>query len=112
MKLIPEEKIRLASEGLRAVAHEVRLTILCHLMEGPLCVQELMVVTESAQSNLSQHLAKMRMMGLVKTEKRGQHVYYSLADSKWRDVLKALQSIYCPEMTETEDHVYRKGVSL
>jgi len=103
MQAIPEEKIRAASEGLRAIAHELRLAILCHLMEGPLCVQELIEVTGATQSNLSQHLARMRLMGLLKTEKRGQRVYYRLADSKWSDVLKALQGIYCPEMTQTEE---------
>jgi len=104
MQAIPEEKIRAASEGLRAIAHELRLAILCHLMEGPLCVQELMEVTGATQSNLSQHLARMRLMGLLRTEKRGKHVYYRLTDTKWSNVLKALQHIYCPEMCGTEDH--------
>jgi len=104
MKLIPGEKIRAASEGLRAIAHELRLAVLCYLLDGPMCVQELMEATGAAQSNLSQHLSKMRMLGLLETEKRGQHVYYRLANSRWSDVLKALQCIYCPEMAQTEEH--------
>jgi len=102
MQTIPEEKIRAASEGLRAIAHELRLAVLCHLIDGPMCVQELIEATGAAQSNLSQHLSKMRMLGLLKTEKCGQHVYYRLADCKWGDVLKALQCIYCPEIVQTE----------
>ena len=98
MEPIPEEKISAASEGLRAIAHELRLSVLCHLIDGPMCVQELIEATGAAQSNLSQHLSRMRMMGLLATEKQGQHVYYRLAEPKWVDVLKALQCIYCPEL--------------
>ncbi len=111
MESIPEGKIQAASEGLRAIAHELRLSILCHLLEGPLCVQELMAATDAAQSNLSQHLSKMRILGLLTSEKRGQHVYYRLADPKWGDVLKALQCIYCPEMAETGGINSQKEIS-
>jgi DNA-binding transcriptional ArsR family regulator len=97
MQTIPEEKIRSASEGLRALAHEVRLSVLCHLMNGPLCVQDLMQATGSSQSNLSQHLAKMRMMGLVKTEKEGQRVIYSIASPEIGGLLDALRRMYCPD---------------
>lgn len=97
MQAIPEEKIRSASEGLRAIAHEVRLSVLCHLMNGPLCVQDLMVATGTSQSNLSQHLAKMRMMGLLNTEKDGQRVIYSIASPDIGGLLVALRRIYCPD---------------
>lgn len=97
MEVIPQEKISLASEGLKAIAHEVRLSVLCHLMDGPLCVHDLIERTGSSQSNLSQHLSKMRMMGILKNEKRGQQVYYSIANPEFENLLVALQSIYCPD---------------
>jgi len=97
MQMIPEQKIRTASEGLRAIAHEVRLSVLCHLMQGPMCVQELMEATGSSQSNLSQHLSKMRLMGILDNEKRGQQVYYRIANPAFKELVTALQLIYCPE---------------
>lgn len=97
MQMIPEQKIRTASEGLRAIAHEVRLSVLCHLMQGPMCVQDLMEATGSSQSNLSQHLSKMRLMGILENEKRGQQVYYRIANPAFKELVAALQSIYCPE---------------
>ena len=97
MQAIPEEKIRSASEGLRAIAHEVRLSVLCHLMNGPLCVQDLMQATGTSQSNLSQHLAKMRMMGLLTTEKSGQRVIYSIASHEIGGLLDSLRKMYCPD---------------
>jgi len=103
MKLIPEEKILAASEGLRAIAHETRLSVLCHLLDGPMCVQELMAATGSAQSNLSQHLTKMRLLGIVANEKRGQQVYYRIANPAFGDLINVLKTIYCPEMCDTEN---------
>ncbi len=98
MQAIPADRIHAASEGLRAIAHDVRLSALCHLLDGPMCVSELMDATGAAQSNLSQHLAKMRMLGIVATEKRGQHVYYRIANPAFGDLIAALRKIYCPEM--------------
>jgi len=100
MQSIPKEKIRIASEGLRAIAHELRLSVLCHLMTGPMCVAELMECTGASQSNLSQHLSKMRLMGILNNEKRGQQVYYRIANPAFADLVMSLKSIYCPEMCE------------
>ena len=33
MDQIPEEKILTAAQGLRAIAHELRLSVLCHLQQ-------------------------------------------------------------------------------
>jgi len=98
MEMIPKEQIQTASEGLKAIAHEVRLSVLCHLMDGPLCVHDLIERTGSSQSNLSQHLSKMRMMGILNHEKRGQQVYYSIANPQFETLLQALQNIYCPDV--------------
>ncbi|MDQ6988833.1 MAG: metalloregulator ArsR/SmtB family transcription factor [Mariprofundaceae bacterium] len=96
--MISEEQIKHASEGLKALAHELRLTIICHLMDTELCVGDLAAKTGASQSNLSQHLTKMKNLGVIASEKRGQHVYYSLVDSQWSDVVLALQAMYCPKV--------------
>jgi len=98
MEVLPKEKVSAASDGLRAIAHELRLSVLCHLIDGPMCVQELMEVTGAAQSNLSQHLSKMRLMGILISEKRGQQVYYRIANPAFGDLIATLKRIYCPEV--------------
>ena len=98
MQSIPQDKIRTASEGLRAIAHELRLSVLCHLLQGSMCVAELMEATGASQSNLSQHLSKMRLMGIVTNEKRGQQVYYHIANPEFSNLVQVLKSIYCPDM--------------
>ena len=100
MKSIPEDKISIASQGLRAIAHELRLAVLCYLLDGPMCVQELMTATGASQSNLSQHLSKMRLMGILTNEKHGQHVYYHIANPAFGELVKALKHIYCPELCD------------
>ncbi len=101
MEPIPREKINVASQGLRAIAHELRLAVLCYLLDGPMCVRELMTATGASQSNLSQHLSKMRLTGILSNEKHGQHVYYRIANPAFEDLVNALKHIYCPEMCDT-----------
>jgi len=98
MQLIPKDKVQAASEGLRAIAHELRLSVLCHLLMQPMCVAELIEATGASQSNLSQHLSKMRLMGILQNEKRGQQVYYRIANPAFSELVLVLKKIYCPEM--------------
>ncbi len=93
--LIEGKDIQAAAEGLKAVAHTTRLEVLCRLQKEPMTVNELMEAIGTSQSNLSHHLAKMRAMGLVKTERQGNCVYYSLAHAGYSDLIQVLRSIYC-----------------
>ncbi|MDQ6964280.1 MAG: ArsR family transcriptional regulator, partial [Mariprofundales bacterium] len=54
--------------------------------------------TGSSQSNLSQHLTKMRLMGILHNEKRGQQVFYRIANPEWMDLVQVLKRLYCPEL--------------
>ncbi len=97
MNQIAKEDVLAASEGLKAIAHEIRLTVLCHLLQGPMTVSELLKATETEQTNLSKHLSKMRMLGVVETEKQGNFVQYRIANPDWGEVINALKKIYCPD---------------
>lgn len=101
MQVIPEANIKDAAQGLRAIAHELRLAVLCQLLNGPMCVNELMEATGASQSNLSQHLSKMRLMGIISNEKRGQQVYYHITNPEFFNLVHVLKHIYCPEMCQT-----------
>ncbi|MDQ6962806.1 MAG: metalloregulator ArsR/SmtB family transcription factor [Mariprofundaceae bacterium] len=101
---VNEEQIKQSSEGLKALAHPLRLTIICYLMDDELCVSDLEKKTGALQSNLSQHLSKMRSLGVIASKKRGQHVYYRLANSQWSQVVYALQTMYCPKVILQEEN--------
>ena len=68
----------------RALAHECRIRIveeLAHGEHGELDVHTLVEILEVAQPTVSQHLAVLRNAGLVKQERKGRSVYYSLTNA-------------------------------
>jgi len=66
---------------IKALAHKNRLRILNLLKESRLCVCELSYILAINQSNLSRHLRRLKEVGLVKGEREGKWIYYSLVDS-------------------------------
>ena len=60
-----------ASPLLTAMANPKRLMILCYLLGEELNVSQLATRVELGQSPLSQHLSRLRALGLVKTRPRG-----------------------------------------
>jgi DNA-binding transcriptional ArsR family regulator len=84
-----------AEAMLKLLANARRLMILCHLVKGEKSVGELMALVGLSQSALSQHLAKMRDLSLVSTDKRGQTVFYRLASPEVEAILSTLYLIYC-----------------
>ncbi len=84
-----------ASALLKALAHPARLLVLCQLVEGETCVSELQPVTGLSLSALSQHLAVLREMDLVRTRRQAQTIYYALNDGPAARVLEVLHAAYC-----------------
>jgi DNA-binding transcriptional ArsR family regulator len=84
-----------ASDLLKALAHESRLTILCILAEGEKSVGDLEALLEQRQSTVSQQLARLRLDGLVSTRRDGKSIYYSIADDNVRTILNALYQAFC-----------------
>lgn len=80
---------------LKQLASGPRLMILCSLVNGEKTVGELHEYVALSQSALSQHLAKLRIAGLVVSEKRGQMVYYSLSSMEAQAMISTLYLIYC-----------------
>lgn len=75
---------------LKQMANKSRLLILCRLSSGKASVSELCAVAGLSQSAISQHLAKMRQDGLVKGEKDGLQMNYSITDPRCLDLLSHL----------------------
>ena len=64
----------------RALAHPTRLAILQILRHRPVCVCHLTTALSCTQPYVSQHLAVLRQAGLIKGQKDGAFVYYTLRD--------------------------------
>jgi ArsR family transcriptional regulator, virulence genes transcriptional regulator len=92
-----EQHAAQAASMLKQLANPVRLLILCQLIEGEKSVGEMIQSIDISQSALSQHLAKMRVAGLVEAEKRGQMVFYRIVDMRAHALLSTLYLIYCKD---------------
>ncbi len=86
---------RQASEFLKALSHEVRLLILCFLIEGEKSVSEIEKMLKLRQPAVSQQLARLRADGLVEARRNGKNIYYSLARTEIRDVIGVLHDAFC-----------------
>jgi DNA-binding transcriptional ArsR family regulator len=84
-----------ASDFLKALSHEVRLLILCFLMEGEKSVSEIERMLKLRQPAISQQLARLRGEGLVEARRDGKNIYYSVARSEVRDVIGTLHDAFC-----------------
>ncbi|MBU1176013.1 MAG: metalloregulator ArsR/SmtB family transcription factor [Alphaproteobacteria bacterium] len=91
-----ETRADMMGRTLKALGNGKRLVILCKLMQaGEMNVSTLAEALGLSQSALSQHLAKMRMEGLVATRRDSQTIWYRLADPRIEDLLGSLHTIYC-----------------
>ncbi|MGI9200106.1 MAG: metalloregulator ArsR/SmtB family transcription factor [Woeseiaceae bacterium] len=81
---------------MKTLGHKDRLLVLCNLAEGERAVGELAAKLNLSQSSLSQHLARMRIQGLVETRRESQTIYYSLRDGDVRELIESLYKIFCP----------------
>jgi DNA-binding transcriptional ArsR family regulator len=85
---------RAAADFLRALAHPMRLRILCRLLEGELPVHGFEAELGLRQPSLSQQLAQLREAGLVVTRREAKSVFYRLADDRVSTVLAALRTVF------------------
>jgi ArsR family transcriptional regulator len=65
----------------KALSDETRLRILCLLLDGELCVCDLMAVLQLPQSTVSRHLAYLKNSGWVDDRRAGVWMYYSIVDN-------------------------------
>lgn len=84
-----------AADFLKALAHESRLLLLCLIAQRERSVSELEDILSLRQANLSQHLARLRLDGLVEARRDGKSVIYSLASEDTRRMLAVIYEIFC-----------------
>lgn len=88
---------RNASDFLKAISHEGRLMILCHLATGEKSVTELEALLSSRQAAVSQQLSRLRTEGLVAPRREGKAIYYCLTDPRAVQILDLVYDLFCKE---------------
>jgi DNA-binding transcriptional ArsR family regulator len=97
-----------AATLMKALANENRLLILCELLDGERCVNEMEKVVGLSQSALSQHLALLRRDKLVNTRRDGKTICYSLSGRETPIVLEMLYRMFSPDERESDRNESRK----
>ena len=82
------------AEFFKALAHPLRIEVLDELRKGPISVGTLRERLGVEQSTLSQQLSILRARNLVKTERQGTSVIYSIGDPSIWKLLDVARDIF------------------
>lgn len=77
------------AEILKALAHPVRLCIVRGLIKKGSCnVSYMQECLDLPQSTVSQHLQKLRMLGILEADRNGLEISYSIKDERVKAVIE------------------------
>lgn len=93
-----------AATALRMLADPTRLRIMCLLRAGELDVGSLTAAVGVARPAVSQHLAKLRLAGLVRTHRQGRRALYAIRSGHVRRLLDEALSAAEHHLTRVPDH--------
>lgn len=107
-----EVEIEKASMVLKLLGDKTRLSMMKMLEKNECCVCEFVELFQISQSAISQHLRKLRDVGLVKENRKGQWIFYSLnKDSDlYEMVLHILEVI--PSQDERIKELEKQGLRI
>jgi ArsR family transcriptional regulator len=90
-----KEEIEQAAHAMKAIAHPLRLGILCVLGDQEVSVQDIVDAVGTSQSNISQHLAILRDKKILITRKDANRVYYSVSDKRTLRLIAMMREVFC-----------------
>ncbi|MEV8592148.1 metalloregulator ArsR/SmtB family transcription factor [Streptomyces sp. NPDC052012] len=99
-----EEQFALAAELLALLGDRTRLTLLHALSSEEADVTTLTEVCGAARPAVSQHLARLRLAGLVDTRKDGRRVIYSLRDGHLRRLVDEALNVADHRLSDRPPH--------
>ncbi len=92
-----EEDIDKATKALKAMAHPLRLKILCALKGDELPVLEIVEQVGSSQSNISQHIDILRTKDIIESRRDGNKILCKVKDAKILKLVANMQAVFCSE---------------
>ena len=94
MQLLKEQTCKAAS-FLKGLASEHRLSILCAIADGEMCVGAIQEKTGMPQTSVSQHLAKLKQEGIVNFRREHRTLHYYISNNEAKDIMKILHTAFC-----------------
>src|ERR1700693_984313 len=95
-----EQLYRLQADLCKVLAEPTRLKLLSLLGERPRAVKDLVEATGERQAKISQHLTLMGPRGIVRTQRVGTEVYYSLADPRILEACRITRDVLLQQLTQ------------
>lgn len=99
-----EEQFALAAELLALLGDRTRLALLHALTAGEADVTTLTAACGAARPAVSQHLARLRLAGLVNTRKEGRRVVYALRDGHLRRLVDEALNVADHRLSDRPPH--------
>ncbi|NCN09600.1 MAG: winged helix-turn-helix transcriptional regulator [Leptospira sp.] len=91
---LSKTQIDQAVKGLQGIAHPIRLMIMFALAKEERSVGDLVELLGTSQSAASQHLSKMKNNGILESRKKSNQVFYSLKDSKFKELNSVIVRLF------------------
>ncbi|MEK5400336.1 ArsR/SmtB family transcription factor [Paenibacillus sp. FSL K6-2859] len=97
---------------LKLLGDKTRLTMMKLLEKQECCVCELVEIFKTSQPSVSQHLRKLKDAGLVKENRKGQWIFYSInSNSKHNELIQKLM-FYVPSQDQELAELDKKGLRI
>lgn len=90
-----DSDIERAAFALKAMSHPLRLKILCAVGEKELAVQDIVDYVGTTQSNVSQHLAKLRDKQILASRRDANRIYYRVKDERTLKLIEMMRDVFC-----------------
>ncbi|MBS7643805.1 winged helix-turn-helix transcriptional regulator [Candidatus Bathyarchaeota archaeon] len=92
-KTVDERTAERESELFKALADPTRGKILALLGVRKMCVCEIMVALDLTQPTASHHLGILERVGLIKDERVGKWIFYSIANPELTKLIQKIKSL-------------------
>jgi len=92
-KTVDERTAERESELFKALADPTRVKILALLGVRKMCVCEIMVALDLTQPTASHHLGILERVGLIKDERAGKWIFYSIANQELINLIQKIKPL-------------------
>ncbi|WP_416148894.1 ArsR/SmtB family transcription factor [Salipaludibacillus sp. HK11] len=112
MNTVSNVNIEQGSKILKLLGDKTRLTIVSYLIHDECCVCELVELIKMSQPSISQHVAKLKNLGLVQERRQGQWIFYRVnTESTNYPLVKSILAHF-PDQKEQISDLEKRGLRV
>ena len=101
----------LHAEVCKTLASPKRLEILNSLRENEMNVNDIVKKIGASKANISQHLAIMRLKGILSSRREGNHIYYRVSNLKVIKACDIMREVLFEQLSKNEKMVEKMTAS-